>query len=93
MELIIIAGVVVLGAVVYYNWNNRRSLDLNQDGEVTIADAKIAVDNTKQGIAADIVKVKTAVKTVTKKPAAKKPAAKKPAAKKPAAKKPATKKK
>jgi hypothetical protein len=86
MELIIIAGAIVLGAVVYYNWSNRKNLDLNQDGEVTIADAKIAVDNTKQGIAADIVKVKTAAKTaaktVTKKPAAKKPAAKKPATKK-----------
>jgi len=86
MELIIIAGAIVLGAVVYYNWSNRKNLDLNQDGEVTIADAKIAVDNTKQGIAADIVKVKTAAKTaaktVTKKPAAKKSAAKKPATKK-----------
>lgn len=78
MELVIIAGVVALGVVVYYNWNNRRSLDLNQDGEVTVADVKIAVDNAKQGIAADIVKVKTAAK----KPAAKKPVAKKPAAKK-----------
>jgi len=92
MELIIIAGVVVLGAVIYYNWNNRRSLDLNQDGEVTVADAKVAVDNVKQGIAADIVKVKTAARTTVKKATAKKPAAKKPAAKKPAAK-PVTKKK
>ena len=87
MELIIIAGAVVLGAVVYYNWNNRRSLDLNQDGEVTVADAKVAVDNVKQGIAADIVKVKTAARTTVKKATAKKPAAKKPAAKKPATKK------
>ena len=87
MELIIIAGAVVLGAVVYYNWNNRRSLDLNQDGEVTVADAKVAVDNVKQGIAADIVKVKTAARATVKKAATKKPAAKKPAAKKPAAKK------
>jgi hypothetical protein len=92
MELIIIAGAVVLGAVVYYNWNNRRSLDLNQDGEVTVADAKVAVDNVKQGIAADIVKVKTAARTTVKKATAKKPVAKKPAAKKPAAK-PAAKKK
>ena len=92
MELIIIAGAVVLGAVVYYNWNNRKSLDLNQDGEVTVADAKVAVDNVKQGIAADIVKVKTAARTTVKKATAKKPVAKKPAAKKPAAK-PAAKKK
>jgi len=93
MELIIIAGAIVLGAVVYYNWSNRKSLDLNQDGEITVADAKIAVDNVKQGIASDIVKVKTAARTTVKKATAKKPAAKKPAAKKPAAKKPAAKKK
>jgi hypothetical protein len=91
MELIIIAGAVVLGAVVYYNWNNRRSLDLNQDGEVTVADAKIAVDNVKQGIAADIVKVKTAARATAKRIAEKKPAAKKPAAKKAPAKAPAKK--
>jgi len=93
MELIIITGVIVLGVVVYYNWSNRKNLDLNQDGEVTVADAKIAVDNAKQGIAADIVKVKTAAKATVKKATTKKPAAKKPAAKKPAAKKPAPKKK
>jgi len=87
MELIIIVGAVVIGLVVYYNWSNRKNLDLDQDGEVTIADAKIAVDNTKQGIAADIVKVKTAAKATVKKATAKKPAAKKPAAKKPVTKK------
>jgi hypothetical protein len=93
MELIVIAGIVALGVVVYYNWSNRRSLDLNQDGEVTVADAKIAIDNAKKGIAADIVKVKTAAKAVAKKSSSKKPAAKKPAVKKPAVKKPAAKKK
>ena len=88
MELIIIAGVIVLGVVIYYNWSDRKSADLNADGKVDLADAKIAVDNAKKGIAADIVKVKTAAKKV----AAKKPAAKKPATKKPTAKKPAKKK-
>ena len=90
MELIIIAGAIVLGVVVYYNWSDHKSPDLNADGKVDLADAKIAVSNTKKGIAADIVKVKTAAKKV----AAKKPTAKKSAAKaKPAVKaKPAKKK-
>ena len=87
MELIIITGIVVLGVVIYYNWSNRKSLDLNQDGEITVADAKIAVDNVKQGIAGDIVKVKTAAKTAVKKASAKKPVPKKAPAKKPAVKK------
>jgi hypothetical protein len=88
MELLIIAAVVVIGAIVYYNViAGRNSLDLNQDGEVDLADAKVAVQTAKQGIAADIVKVKTAAKATVKKATAKKPAAKKPAAKKPAAKK------
>ena len=89
MELLIIAAVVVIGAIVYYNVSaGRKSLDLNQDGEVDGKDVKIAVDTARQGIAGDIVKVKTAVKkAATKKPAAKKSASKKPAAKKPAAKK------
>ncbi len=93
MELIIIAGVIVLGVLIYYNWNSRKSADLDRDGDVDLADVKIAIDNAKKGIAADIVKVKTAAKATVKKAAAKKPAAKKPAVKKPAAKKPAVKKK
>jgi DNA topoisomerase I len=87
MELLIIAAVVVIGAIVYYNVNaGRRSLDVNQDGEVDLADAKMGIETAKKGIAADIVKVKAAAKATVKKAAAKKPAAKKPAAKKPAAK-------
>lgn len=88
MELLIIAAVVVIGAIVYYNVSaGRKSLDLNQDGEVDLADAKMGIETAKQGIAADIVRVKTAAKATVKKATAKKPAAKKPAAKKPAAKK------
>jgi len=92
MELLIIAAVVIIGAIVYYNVSaGRRSLDVNQDGEVDLADIKMGVETAKQGIAADIVKVKTAARATVKKVTAKKPAAKKPAAKKPAAK-PAAKK-
>ena len=88
MELLIIAAVVVIGAIVYYNVNaGRKGLDLNQDGEIDSKDVKIAVETAKTGIAADIVKVKTAAKATVKKAAAKKPAAKKPAAKKPVKKK------
>ena len=89
MELLIIAAVVVIGAIVYYNVSaGRKSLDINQDGEVDIKDVKVAVDTARQGIAGDIVKVKTAVtKAAAKKPATKKPATKKPAAKKSTAKK------
>ena len=94
MELLIIAAVVVIGAIVYYNVSaGRKGLDLNQDGEIDSKDVKIAVETAKTGIAGDIVKVKTAAKTAVKKVAAKNSAAKKPAAKKPAAKKPTAKKK
>jgi hypothetical protein len=80
MELLIIAAVVVIGAIVYYNVSaGKKNLDINQDGEVNLEDIKVAVSTAKTGIAADIVKVKTAAKKV----AAKKPAGKKPTAKKP----------
>lgn len=88
MELLIIAAVVVIGAIVYYNVSaGRKGLDLNQDGEVDAADAKVAIETAKLGIAADIVKVKTAVKSAAKKAATKKPTVKKPASRKPAVKK------
>lgn len=83
MELLIIAAVVVIGAIVYYNVNaGRKGLDLNQDGEVDLADAKMGIETAKQGIAADIVRVKTTAKAAVKKATAKKPAVKKPAVKK-----------
>jgi len=70
----------------------RKSLDVNQDGEIDLADAKMGIETARQGISSDIVKVKTAARATMKKATAKKPAAKKPAAKKPLAK-PAAKKK
>lgn len=45
MEIIIIAVVaVVLGAIIYSN--RRKSMDVNKDGKVNLADAKVAVKNT-----------------------------------------------
>ena len=83
MELLIVAAVVVVAALIYYNRTSSKGLDLDQDGDIDLADAKIAVSNAKRGAAADIVKVKTAAKAAVKKAAAKRPAAKKkPAAKK-----------
>ena len=93
MELLIVAVVVAVAALIYYNRASRKGFDLDRDGDIDLADAKIAVDNVKRGVAADIVKVKTAAKTAAKKVASKRPAAKKPAAKKAPAKKPAAKKK
>jgi topoisomerase IA-like protein len=88
MELLIIAAVVIIGAIVYYNVSaGRKNLDLNHDGKMDLADVKIGIETARQGIAADIVKVKTAARATVKKATAKKPAAKKPAAKKPTAKK------
>jgi hypothetical protein len=82
MELIIIAVTVAAVAVFFYYNRKSESADLNQDGRVDVQDVKIAVESVKQGIAADIVKVKTAAKATVKKAVAKKPAVKKPAAKK-----------
>ena len=87
MELVIIAVAVAAAAVFFYYNRKAKSLDLNQDGEVDLTDIKMGVETARQGIAADIVKVKTAARATVKKATAKKPAAKKPAAKKPAAKK------
>ena len=64
MELLIVAAVVVVAALIYYNRTSRKGLDLDQDGDIDLADAKIAVNNAKRGAAADIVKVKTAAKVM-----------------------------
>lgn len=87
MEILLAIAVgVAIFALVYFN-RSSKSFDINNDGKIDATDIKVAVDNAKQGIAADIVKVKTAAKATVKKAAAKKPVAKKPAAKKPTAKK------
>jgi hypothetical protein len=49
MELILIAAVVVIGAVVYYN-RKSKSLDVNNDGKIDAADAKAAVQNVVEGV-------------------------------------------
>ena len=52
MEIIIaLVAVVVVGALVYFN-RSAKSLDINNDGKVDLADAKAAVDNAVAGVAA-----------------------------------------
>ena len=52
MEIIIaLVAVIVVGALVYFN-RSAKSLDINNDGKVDLADAKAAVDNTVTGLAA-----------------------------------------
>lgn len=56
MEIIIaLVVIVVVGALVYFN-RSAKSLDINNDGKVDLADAKAAVDNAVTGVtaAADI---------------------------------------
>lgn len=89
MELVIIAVAVAAAAAFFYYNRNAKSLDLNQDGAVDVKDVKVAVDTARQGIAGDIVKVKTAAKATAKKVSAKKPAAKKTSTKSQVAKRPA----
>ena len=50
MELVLVLVVaVVVGALIFFN-RSARSLDINQDGRMDLADAKAAVDNTVSGI-------------------------------------------
>ena len=51
MEILIIAAVVVIGALVYFN-RSSKSLDINKDGKVDAADAKAAVQNAVEGVKA-----------------------------------------
>ena len=52
MEIIIaLVVVVVVGALIYFN-RTAKSLDINQDGKVDLADAKAAVQNTVDGVKA-----------------------------------------
>lgn len=52
MEIILaLVVIVVVGALIYFN-RSAKSLDINNDGKVDLADAKAAVDNTVTGVAA-----------------------------------------
>lgn len=51
MEILIIAAVVVIGALVYFN-RSSKSLDINKDGKVDADDAKAAVQNAVEGVKA-----------------------------------------
>ena len=52
MEILIaLVAVVVVGALVYFN-RSTKSLDINNDGKVDLADAKAAVDNAVAGVTA-----------------------------------------
>jgi hypothetical protein len=52
MEILIaIVAVVVVGSLIYFN-RSAKSLDINNDGKVDLADAKAAVDNTVAGVTA-----------------------------------------
>jgi hypothetical protein len=81
MEIIIaLIVVVVVGSLIYFN-RSAKSLDINDDGKVDLADAKAAVDNTVAGVtaAADVnkdgkVDVKDVKEAVTKTKAAAKKA-------------------
>lgn len=49
--LLVIAVVVVVGALVYFN-RSAKSLDVNNDGKVDATDVKVAVQNTVEGVKA-----------------------------------------
>ena len=103
MELALgLIAIIAIGALIFFN-RSARSLDVNNDGRVDLADAKAAVDNTVSGITdtldvnkdgkVDAEDVKVAAKAVrsTAKGAAGAAKAAVTRAKKAAAKKPARK--
>lgn len=103
MELALgLIAITAIGALLYFN-RSSRSLDINNDGRVDLADAKAAVDNTVSGITntldinkdgkVDVEDAKVAAKAVrsTAKGAAGAAKAAVTRAKKTAAKKPARK--
>jgi len=52
MEILLaIAVVAVIGALLYFN-RSSKSLDVNNDGKVDVADAKTAVQNVVEGVKA-----------------------------------------
>lgn len=91
MEILIaLVVIIVVGSLVYFN-RSAKSLDINNDGNVDLADVKAAVDNTVAGVTAaadvnkdgkvdgdDVKEAVTKTKTAVKKTATKaKSAAKK----------------
>ena len=83
MEIVIIAVVVIVGALIYFN-RQSKSFDINKDGKVDAADARTAVNNAVQGVkaaadvnkdgkvdAADVKVTATKAKTAVKKAAVK----------------------
>lgn len=63
IELLIVLVVVAGGIAVWYFNRSAKSLDLNNDGKVDVADAKVAVENTVAGVE---VVAEQAVKSVKK---------------------------
>lgn len=63
IELLIVLVVVLGGVAVWYFNRSAKSLDLNNDGKVDVADAKVAVENTVAGVE---VVAEQAVKSVKK---------------------------
>jgi hypothetical protein len=62
MEIFVIALVVVfIAAAVYYN-RKSKNFDINQDGKVSTADIKAAVQNAVCGAEKDVAKAKKTVK-------------------------------
>jgi hypothetical protein len=49
MEILILAGLVVVGALIYFN-RSSKSLDINNDGKVDSADLKAAAKNAVSGV-------------------------------------------
>jgi len=94
MEIVIIAIAVAIVAGIWYYNRNPKALDVNKDGKVDAADAKVVVEAVKAEVKETAVEVKAEVKkTVAKaKTAAKKaPAKAKETVKKAAGRKPKSK--
>lgn len=71
IELLIVLAVVAAGLAVWYFNRDAKSLDLNSDGKVDVADAKVAVENTVAGVEVVAEKAAKTVKKSAKKAATK----------------------
>ena len=65
--------VVMIAAILFFN-RTTKGLDVNQDGKVDVEDAKVAVQNTVEGVKKEVAKATT--RKAPAKPAGKKPAVK-----------------